>query len=239
MLGTLYGIGVGPGDPELLTVKAIRILKEVQHVFTAASSKNDYSVAFEIVKDYLPAATPVDKLYFPMTYDPDRLESAWQINCQKVADILQEGKDAAFLTIGDPLTFSTFIYLMRKIRHRLPHATVTVVPGITSFQAAAASANVPLGEGEETITIISGAKGGERFREAVHASDNLVLMKTYKHFNELLAEIKGAGLEKGCCFVSRCGQNEEVVEMDFQKLEHMERPHYLSLMIVKKRGFDT
>ncbi len=239
MLGTLYGIGVGPGDPELLTVKAIRILREVHHVFTAASSKNDYSVAFEIVKEHLPAGTPVDKLYFPMTFDPEDLENAWHNNCQKVADTLQEGKDAAFLTLGDPLTFSTFIYIMRKIRQRLPQAPVTVVPGITSYQAAAASANVPLGEGEETITIISGAKGGERFREAVHASDNLVLMKTYKHFNDILAEIKGAGLESGCCFVSRCGQNGEVVETDFQKLEHMERPHYLSLMIVKKRGLDA
>ncbi len=239
MLGTLYGIGVGPGDPELLTLKAIRVLKEVDHVFTAASSKNDYSVAFDIVRDFLPADTPVDKLHFPMTFNPESLEHAWQANCQKVVQVLQSGKNAAFLTIGDPLTFSTFIYLMRKIRLKLPHAPITVVPGITSFQAAAASAALPLGEGEETITIISGAKGGERFREAVHASDNLVLMKTYKHFSTLLGEIKEAGLENSCCFVSRCGQDGQVVETDFQKLESMEQPHYLSLMIVKKRGLDA
>ncbi len=239
MLGTLYGIGVGPGDPELLTLKAVRILKEVSHVFTAASSKNDYSVAFDIVRDHLHADTPVDKLNFPMTFNPESLENAWRDNCRKVVQVLEEGKDAAFLTIGDPLTFSTFIYLMRKIRHRLPNAPITVVPGITSFQAAAASANVPLAEGEETITIISGAKGGERFREAVHASENLVLMKTYKHFQDILGEIKDAGLEKNCCFVSRCGQNGQMVETDFDKLQGMEQPHYLSLMIVKKRGLEA
>lgn len=238
MYGTLYGIGVGPGDPELLTLKAIRVLKEVSHVFTAASSKNDYSVAYDIVKEYLPAGLPVDTLHFPMTFNSESLENAWTANCEQVVETLKEGKDAAFLTIGDPLTFSTFIYLMRKIRHKLPGAKITVVPGITSFQAAAACANLPLGEGEEIITILSAAKGGERFREAVRSSDNLVLMKTYKHFPNILSDIKEAGLENNCCFVSRCGQNGEVVETDFTRLESMDRPHYLSLMIVKKRGLN-
>ena len=76
MLGTLYGIGVGPGDPELLTLKAVKVLKEVSHVFAASSSKNDYSLARSIVNGHLPAGTPVDQLAFPMTYNPERLENA-------------------------------------------------------------------------------------------------------------------------------------------------------------------
>ncbi|GLI35099.1 precorrin-2 C(20)-methyltransferase [Desulforhabdus amnigena] len=239
MLGTLYGIGVGPGDPELLTLKAVKIIKQVAHVFAAASSKNDYSLALDIVREHLPKDTPVDHLDFPMTFNSERLESAWQANCEKVVGILRQGKDVAFLTLGDPMTFSTFIYLMRKIRKQLPDVTVSTVPGITSFQAAAACANVPLAEGEEAFTIISGAKGGDRLKEVVSFSDNVVLMKAYKRFPHILDQIRQTGLQDSCCFVSRCGQEGQIVESDFQKLQAFEQPHYLSLMIIKKRGLES
>ncbi|MFZ2447160.1 MAG: precorrin-2 C(20)-methyltransferase [Syntrophobacteraceae bacterium] len=238
MLGTLYGIGVGPGDPDLLTLKAVKILREVSHVFAASSSKNDYSLARSIVNGHLPPGTPVDQLAFPMTYNPESLEDAWRANCDKIVEMLKLGKDVAFLTLGDPLTFSTFIYIMRKIRGKLPDAKITVVPGITSFQAAAACANEPLAEGEEAITILSGAKGGSRLKDVVGVAENVVLMKTYKRFPEILSQIREEGLEKHCCFVSRCGLEGEIVERDFDKLAAMDQPHYLSLMIIKKNGLE-
>jgi len=236
MLGTLYGIGVGPGDPELLTLKAVRILKEVSHVFAASSSSNDYSLARSIVGAHLPPETPVDHLAFPMTFNPERLEGAWQTNCEKIVEVLKQGKNVAFLTLGDPLTFSTFIYIMRKIRGKLPEVEIKAVPGITSFQAAAACANEPLAEGEEAIAILSGAKGGNRLKDVVEFADSVVLMKTYKRFPQILSQIKDEGLENHCCFVSRCGLDGEIVERDFEKLSTMEQPNYLSLMIIKKNG---
>ncbi len=238
MLGTLYGIGVGPGDPELLTLKAVRVLKQVSHVFAASSSNNDYSLAQSIIAEHLPPGIPVDHLAFPMTFSQERLEDAWQVNCEKLVEILGQGKDVAFLTLGDPLTFSTFIYIMRKVKKRIPEVEVSVVPGITSFQAAAACANVPLAEGEEAITIVSGAKGGRRLKGAVEFSENVVLMKTYKHFPQILSQIKEEGLEEHCCFVSRCGLEGQIVEKDFNKLTDMEQPNYLSLMIIKKNGLE-
>jgi precorrin-2/cobalt-factor-2 C20-methyltransferase len=239
MLGTLYGIGVGPGDPELLTLKAVNILKRVEHVFAAASTKNDYSLAHEIVREHLPPNTPLDQLSFPMTFDPNHLEHAWLANCEKVVEILKQGKHVAFLTLGDPLTFSTFIYLMRKIRKRLPKVSITVIPGITSFQAAAACASLPLAEGEEVITILSGAKGAGRLKEVIQVADNVVLMKTYKQFPQILEQIEDVGLKDNCCFISRCGLEGEVIEQDFSKLSQLQQPHYLSLMIVKKRGMEA
>jgi precorrin-2/cobalt-factor-2 C20-methyltransferase len=239
MLGTLYGIGVGPGDPELLTLKAVKVLKQVEHVFAAASTKNDYSLAHEIVREHLPPSTPLDQLSFPMTFDPGHLEDAWLANCEKVVKVLEEGKHVAFLTLGDPLTFSTFIYLMRKIRKRLPEVTVVVIPGITSFQAAAACASLPLAEGEEVITILSGAKGAGRLKEVIQVADNVVLMKTYKQFPQILEQIEDVGLQGSCCFISRCGLEGEVIEQDFHKLSQLHQPHYLSLMIVKKRGMEA
>lgn len=237
MLGTLFGIGVGPGDPELLTIKAAKILREVSCVFAASSSQNDYSLALGIVREHLAAETTVDKLEFPMTFRPDQLEEAWQANCEKVAEILEEGKNVAFLTLGDPLTYSTFAYLMRKVRKRLPEVNITVVPGITAFQAAAACAKEPLVEGEESIAIISGAKGADRLKDAVNVAENIVMMKTYKRFPQILAGIREQGLQDRCFFVSRCGLDGQVVERDFDRLAAMDGPpHYLSLMIIKKNG---
>jgi len=238
MLGTFYGIGVGPGDPELLTLKAVRVLNQVDHVFAAASSKNDYSLALDIARCHLRPATPVDCLNFPMTFEPEHLETAWQANCETVRDLLVAGKDVAFLTLGDPMTFSTFNYLLRKVRRQLPRARVQVIPGITSFQAAAACATIPLAEGEETITVISGAKGGERLREVIAVSDNVVLMKAYKQFPQILSHIEALGLEHKCCFISRCGLEGEVVETNFGRMSAM-NPHYLSLMILKKGGISV
>ncbi|MCU0589333.1 MAG: precorrin-2 C(20)-methyltransferase [Syntrophobacteraceae bacterium] len=239
MLGILYGIGVGPGDPDLLTLKAVKVLKRVAHVFAAASSKNDYSLAHDIVREHIPSSTPVDQLAFPMTFNSEKLEDAWQANCEQVVEVLRQGKDVAFLTLGDPLTFSTFIYLMRKVRSRIPGARVSVVPGITSFQAAAACAGEPLAEGEEIVSIISGAKGGERLKDVISLSDSVVLMKAYKYLPEILSEVEEAGLQDSCCFISRCGLEGEVIERDFDKLLQMERPNYLSLMLIKRRGLES
>jgi len=235
MLGTFYGIGVGPGDPELITVKATRVLGSVQHVFAAASSNNDYSVACDIARQYLVPGTPVDYLAFPMTFNRDHLENAWQTNCEKVAEVLSQGKHAAFLTLGDPSTFSTYIYLMRKVLNRFPEINIETIPGITSFQAAAACANVPLAEGEESLTVISGAKGGDRLKEVIEVSDNVVLMKVYKQFPQILENIRELDLQDRCCLISRCGLDGQYVERDFQRLS-AHQPHYLSLMIIKKRG---
>ena len=110
---------------------------------------------------------------------------------------------------------------------------------MTSFQAAAACAGLPLGEGEEAITIISGAKGADRLKEVVSVADNVVLMKTYKQFPQILSQIRESGLEDRCCFVSRCGLEGEIVERDFERLSAMGQPHYLSLMIIKKRGIES
>lgn len=237
MLGVLYGIGVGPGDPELLTLKAVKILGEVDYVFAASSSKNDYSVALDIVSGRIRPEAVVEHLAFPMTFDRDHMESAWQANCDRVAEVLREGKSAAFLTIGDPLTFSTYIYLVRKVRAQLPEAVVTTVPGITSFQAAASCANIPLAEGEESFTVISGAKGGERLKDVIDFSDNVILLKAYKRFPQILSQIEELGLRDRCCFISRCGLDGQVVERDFESLSKLS-PHYLSLMIIKKRGIE-
>ena len=138
--GTLYGVGVGPGDPELITLKAVKVLNHVKVIFAASSSKNEYSLALENAKSHMLNGAEVVRLSFPMTRDQEILEKAWEENATRILDFVQQGKDVAFITIGDPLTYSTFGYVMETIQEMAPEVPVCVIPGVTSYQAATAAA---------------------------------------------------------------------------------------------------
>lgn len=232
--GTLYGIGVGPGDPELITLKALRVLERVPFVFAAASTKNDYSLALNIVRPYI-AQAEVEPLYFPMTSEQEALTAAWEDNARKVLTVLQRGLDVAFLTIGDPLTYSTYGYLLKTIKHLNPNIQAVTIPGITSYNAAAALANIPLTEGEESFYLVSGARGGDRLREAIATSDNVVMLKTYRHFDKIYEALEELELLDCATCVSLCGLSGQTVARDLRPLKHQKMP-YLSLIIIKKKG---
>ena len=231
-LGTLFGLGVGPGDPELLTIKAARILGQVDAVFAAASSKNDYSIAEAIVAPHLPATAAVVRLSFPMTRDEAVLAEAWAANAAAMADVLASGRDAAFITLGDPLLYSTFGYVLPLLRALLPDLTMEVVPGITSFQAAAARTGQVLVESGENLLIASGVDEDGRLRRALAEADNAVILKAYRSFPRLRAMLGELGLAQGTTFVTRLGHAGEAVERCLDKAP--EKPHYLSLCLVKR-----
>lgn len=234
-VGTFYGIGVGPGDPELLTVKAVKILQQVSHIFAASSSKNDYSVALQAVQIYLSPNTQVYSLPFPMTYDQEKLEKAWQQNCKLILDFLLKGEDVAFITIGDPLIYSTYIYLLRKLRHICPEVPVITIPGITSFQAAASVCNIPLVEGEESMAVVSGAQGVSHLEKTLESCDTVVLLKVYRHMPGIIEMLEKKSLNSSICYVSKCGFEDQEIVQTLHELKNR-APNYLSLMIVKKKG---
>jgi precorrin-2/cobalt-factor-2 C20-methyltransferase len=160
--GTLYGIGVGPGDPDLVTLKAAKILSRVDIVYAAASTRNHHSLAKDIARPHVPVATPIKMLKFPMTRDKSETRGAWEMHARTIIDHLETGKDVAFLTLGDAMTYSTYGYIVRHISAMAPHLEIETIPGISSYQAAAARLNTPLVEGEESLMVVSGAKGGNR-----------------------------------------------------------------------------
>ena len=231
--GKLYGIGVGPGDPDLLTLKAVKVLQKVSVVFTAASSKNDYSLALEIARAHIPADARVRSLAFPMTRDIAAKKAAWAANADIVADYLHQGRDAAFLTLGDSLTFSTFGYLLRQIRDRYPDLDVETVPGITSYQASAAALNMPLVEGEESLLVLSGAEGGSRLREQTFSPDNVVFMKAYRNVPSICEALDEAGMLAQAAGVVSCSLPGEELIRDVKDLLRRE-PNYWTLIIAKK-----
>uniref|UniRef100_I2Q2S5 Precorrin-2 C20-methyltransferase n=1 Tax=Desulfovibrio sp. U5L TaxID=596152 RepID=I2Q2S5_9BACT len=233
-LGTLFGLGVGPGDPELLTIKAARILGAVGAVFAASSSKNDYSIAEAIIAPHLPPATSVTRLPFPMTRDQATLDAAWAANATAMAGVLASGRDAAFVTLGDPLLYSTFGYVLPLLRSRLPELPVVIVPGITSFQAAAARTGDVLVESGENLLVASGVDEDGRLRRALETADNAVILKAYRNFPRLRALLSAMGLAGKTTFVTRLGHDGEAVVRDLDQAP--EKPHYLSLCLIKRRG---
>jgi len=230
--GKLFGVGVGPGDPELITVKAVRVIKEADIIFTAASSKNTYSLAVEIASPYISSAARIQQLGFPMTKETLEVESAWIDNAKQIASALKQGMTAVFLTLGDPTTYSTFGYILKKMNCIMPEADIETIPGITSFHAASARLNRILVEGEESLLITSGAYGGDRIRQ-VKQVENVAIVKAYKNIRDINMALKDAGLHAKGVAVSKCGRkNEEIIE-DLDSLE-TRKPDYWTLILASK-----
>ncbi len=231
--GTLYGIGVGPGDPDLITLKAVKILKRVDVVFAAASTKNLHSLAMSIARPHIPEATPVELLHFPMTRDRSATRRAWEANARRLVRVLETGRDAAFLTLGDSLTYSTFGYLMQHVQAAAPHIEVQTVPGITSYQAAASRLNTPLVEGEGALMVVSGANGGERLRSLSRKPETVVFLKAYRNLKDICAAIGESGQYPHCAAVKNCGQPNEEVVVDIAALCR-QKPDYWTLIIARQ-----
>ncbi len=231
--GTLYGIGVGPGDPELLTVKAARILSEVEVVFAAASTKNDYSLAVNIAGPHIPERTAVRILRFPMTKDKEETCKAWKAHAETIISELELGKNAAFLTLGDPMTYSTYGYILKNIQIIAPQIPITTVPGITSYQAAAACINTPLVEGEECLLVVSGVNGGDRLRQVRMNPENVVFMKAYRNIKDINAALESASGFTQCVGVSNCSLPEQKIYPDTREFNGRS-PEYWTLIIAKQ-----
>jgi precorrin-2/cobalt-factor-2 C20-methyltransferase len=227
--GVLYGIGVGPGAPDLITLRAIKVLQSASVILAAASPKNDDSLALSIAMPHLPEHAQILRLDFPMTRDANTLRAAWESNARLVADILRSGRDAAFLTLGDPLVYSTFGYLMRTLESFAPELSVQVIPGITSFQEAAAKTRTVLCEGEENLSIISGINTPERLKNALSLADSAVILKTYRNAAAIYEALDASGRNGETRFASRLGLEGEVIAKGLDNVP--EKPHYLSLIL--------
>ena len=230
--GKLFGVGVGPGDPELLTIKAVRVIKEADIIFTAASTKNRYSLAVEIATPYISPSTRIEKLSFPMTKDEKEVETAWVHNAKQIAEQLKKGKKAVFLTLGDPTTYSTFGYILKKMKCIMPQADIETIPGITSFHAASARLNKILVEGEESLLITSGAFGGAQIRKN-SGVENVAIVKAYKNIKDINSALKETGFDNKAVAVSKCGRENEQIIKNIHELE-TKKPDYWTLILASK-----
>ena len=231
--GTLYGIGVGPGDPDLMPLKSINILKRVAVIFAASSTKNAHSHAVNVAAPHIPAATEVRLLPFPMTKSQSEKERCWRAHARTIIAELERGRDVAFLTLGDSMTYATYGYVLKYVLALAPEAPVVTVPGITAYQAAAALVNRPLVEGEESLLVLSGVEGGHRLRELTDTVDNVVFMKAYRNAGDISDALEERHmLDHSVAVANCCMADEEVIE-DVKSLK-ARKPGYWTLILAKK-----
>lgn len=230
--GCLYGVGVGPGDPELLTLKALRVIQSVQVVAVPYSKENEESYALNIVSDYLLPRQAVKKLYFPMTKDLEVRKKHRQAAALELAELLRDGVNVAFLTEGDPLLHSTFQYILEHLPPSLP---VQVIPGISSVMAAAAEAQFPLVSGHQRLAVIpSTFESPEDLRMVFAQFDTVVLMKVHTVLRPVIELLREYNLLDRAVIVERASHPLQKVYRNIESVDR-EALHYLSLMIVHTR----
>lgn len=218
--GKLYGIGVGPGDPELLTLKAVRLLRECDVVAAPDGERTAYQIARRFAE-----GKPTLFCSLPMTRDKAAMAESHKAAADAVCATLDEGKTVAFLTLGDPSIYSTYWYIHRLIAAR--GYAAELVPGVPSFCAAAAALGRALCEGSEALHILPASHG-----QALPQDGSLVLMKAGKSMPETCAALERAGRLQDAALVERCGMEGERVLTDLSGLD--ETPGYFSVVLVKE-----
>ena len=231
MAGKLFGIGVGPGDPELLTVKAINAIKQLDVIIAPKTEKKDGSVALNIASQYIKPETEIVYQVFPMTVGFAEDDTAWQSNKQEILELLQAGKNVGFLTLGDPMFYSTYIYVFRLLQHEA--VEIETIPGIPAFCAIGSATNTPIVEGDSILSIIPANMPEDRVRSALKTCDNAVLMKVYKNSDAVIDMLAEEGLAKQAVLASRCGLDDEVIIRDISR-EKGRKLNYLSTILTRR-----
>ncbi|MBI4743783.1 MAG: precorrin-2 C(20)-methyltransferase [Actinobacteria bacterium] len=235
--GKLFGVGIGPGDSDLLTLKAIKILSNADVVFLPYAESQEKSLAFSIVKPFLKKAR-IEFLSFPMTRNQSTLKTHWSEAAEKVAKELSDGLSVAFTTLGDPSLYSTFGYLLRELTIRMPELSVEMIPGISSPSACAAAACTSLVLGKEKLAIMPGEKADkDTLSSTLEEFDTVMIMKIGKQLKTILSLIDELGLKDKATLVTHASRDkqEKIIRnlSNFKKLE--ENLGYLSSIIIKKK----
>ncbi len=231
MAGILYGIGVGPGDPELLTVKAVKAIEGADVIIAPQSKMGADSVAQSIAAPYIKPGTKICPMVFPMVPNTDEWVEASKKNYEIIAAYLEEGLNVVFLTLGDPMFFSTYMYIFRLMENS-PYTVVTI-PGIPAFCAIGSQLGYPIVEKEEILSILPATANKEKLDRALAACDNAVLMKVSKDFANIKELLDKNGLLEHAMMVCRCGLPDEEILM-VKDVPSDAKVNYLSTILTKR-----
>ncbi|MBN2233105.1 MAG: precorrin-2 C(20)-methyltransferase [Deltaproteobacteria bacterium] len=232
--GILYGVGVGPGDPGLLTLKAAAILRAADIIFDIVGPQSTLSVSARVVDTVDNRRGRRENLLFSMSTDPAVRAEYVEKAALRVAEVLRQGLTAAVATIGDPLIYSTFGYLRRAVLELLPGVRVEIVPGITSFQAAAATRGTALVEDREVLTVIPAWDREANDHQVLEHADTAVLLKTYRSREAALKALDRHMPEARLLYAARLGLPGETVADDRETIDRLP-PEYLSLLVARRR----
>jgi len=242
--GKVIGIGIGPGDPELITVKAVKTLKIVDVICVPKAHANKRSIALGMLKQILEEReTPPEvlELVFPMAKNELGIKTRWLKNAEIVAEKAKAGKVVAFVTLGDPMLYSTFLYLYQSVTEAYADVKLEIIPGVTSVTAAAASARLPLAEKGEVVSIVPSHLDFQLVEETARHADTLVFMKCAHQIKEIAPFLERSGFTENSVIavVKRCTFPEEKVFVgrlgDVAKWDVA--ADYFSVAIIKRSEF--
>ena len=225
MKGILYGVGVGPGDPEMMTLKAVRTIQKCT-VIAVPDSGGQEQLALQIAREYI-KGQEILHCRLPMTRDTAVLEQCHRKTARDICAKLEQGQEVAFLTLGDPSVYATFSYIRRLVTEQ--GYQVRIIPGVTSFCAAAATLGLPLCEGDQPLHILPVSR--KDLPELLELPGCKVLMKLGKNRDELLDLLKEKGMLERAAMVQRCTLPEETVVPDL--VQYVPDSGYFSVIVVR------
>jgi precorrin-2/cobalt-factor-2 C20-methyltransferase len=235
MLGKFYGVGIGPGSPDLVTLRAKRVLETVGTVYVPRATTSEDSLARSILEGALDRHPHFIELDFPMVKDRAVLLEHWNRAAEEVVTRLRRGEDVAFATLGDPILYSTYNYLLTTLLERFPEVSVETIPGVSSASAAAALANLPLAERDEALAILPTPDDPKELEKVLRQFDSVVLMKIGAKLEMVLQVLSQLGLAEKAVLVSRAGLPGETLIQDLSSIKDR-KLGYLSIIMVTKRG---
>ena len=225
-LGTLHGVGVGPGDPELLTVKAARLIGNATVVAYLAANGKD-STARDIAKSYIPATAEHLVIDMPMRVEREPGEKAYDAGAAAIATRLQQGSDVVMLCEGDPFFYGSFMYLFARLAGSYPCA---IVPGVTSMTASAAALRRPLSARNEVVKILPATLPEDRLREELMTAESAVLIKVGRHLGKVRAILGLLDLSSSAHVIIKATHGDEVVTPLLDITED-QLPYFSSILV--------
>ncbi|NOJ26520.1 MAG: precorrin-2 C(20)-methyltransferase [Nitrososphaera sp.] len=238
----LFCVGCGPGDPELLTVKAVNLIKGAEVIFAPTAREGKPSIALSVVEQYIDKSTKTASLIFPMVKDRESLKDYWQRNADEIASEVRSGKKVIYLTVGDPALYSTWIYIHRELKKRHPDIEIEVIPGVASIFAIANKAKISLAEGDEIIAVVPACYDLERVKKTAGACDTVVFLKDGRYFDNVIEMLGQAGFPDDAAIAiaqdvsAPEGEILELTNLAQQRGRKGPAEKYFSIMVAKKNA---
>ncbi|MGC9268439.1 cobalt-factor II C(20)-methyltransferase [Listeria ivanovii] len=231
-MAKFYGIGTGPGDSKLVTIEAAERLGKLAILYTPQPKKGGDSLAKKIVAPYLKDSLIIKERHFPMSYNKEEKQLAWKKIAAEIKTDINQGHGVGFITLGDPMIFSTYSYLLELLKGEVK--TVTLA-GISSFANIASRIELPLVMEEESFAVIPVTAGAEKIEQALNLFDTIVLMKAASNLPLVRNLLKKANLLDSAVVVSDVAMSTEKIIYGMQEINPEEKMSYFTTIIVKKR----
>jgi precorrin-2/cobalt-factor-2 C20-methyltransferase len=229
--GCLYGIGVGPGDPDLISIKGLRCLQQVPVVAFPAGVSGNSGIAERIIESWLSPAQRRLALSFPYIQRQTLLEQAWRLAAQQVGEYLAQGQDVAFASEGDVSFYSTFTYLSESVQALYPHVTIKTIPGISAPMMAAAAMGLPLTVQRDRLAILPALYCVEDLTTVMEWADVVVLMKVASVYEQVWPILQKAQLLAHSYVIVEASRPQQQIYQNLQHHPTLKLP-YFSLLII-------